>query len=437
MYRSGKNHPTVTCSFCGKPAERVEKMITGAGVQICSDCVAMCHRIIEEDRMRARQESAAAEASSKPLPLPTEIKAHLDEYVIGQDQAKTALSVAVYNHYKRLRYKQAYPDAQEVEKSNLLLVGPTGSGKTLLAQTMARFLDVPFTIADATVLTEAGYVGEDVDSIIVRLLQAADYDVARAERGIIFIDEIDKIARKTANPSITRDVSGEGVQQGLLKLLEGTVAAVPPKGGRKHPEQPLVQVNTKNILFICGGAFETLDKIISRRVNTGGMGFGADIRSAEENSLSELFKLLEPDDLIQFGLIPEIVGRLPVAVALEELDEAALLNILTQPKNALVKQYKSLFEMDGIELQFEDDALKEIVRETMVRKTGARGLRSVMEKTLQKAMFTMPGSGNKQFVVTADIVKNGLKAPEKKSADKTVALGADSEPAKKSRKKAS
>ena len=427
MYRSGKNHPTVTCSFCGKPAERVEKMITGAGVQICSDCVAMCHRIIEEDRVRAKQESAAAEASSKPLPLPTEIKAHLDEYVIGQDQAKTALSVAVYNHYKRLRYKQTHPDAQEVEKSNLLLVGPTGSGKTLLALTMARFLDVPFTIADATVLTEAGYVGEDVDSIIVRLLQAADYDVARAERGIIFIDEIDKIARKTANPSITRDVSGEGVQQGLLKLLEGTVAAVPPKGGRKHPEQPLVQVNTKNILFICGGAFETLDKIISRRVNTGGMGFGADIRSAEENSLTELFKLLEPDDLIQFGLIPEIVGRLPVAVALEELDEAALLNILTQPKNALVKQYKSLFEMDGIELKFEDDALKEIVHETMARKTGARGLRSVMEKTLQKAMFEMPGSGNKQFVVTAEIVKSGLQAPSEKKP----------ESAKKSRKKAS
>lgn len=426
MYRSGKNRPTVTCSFCGKPAERVEKMITGAGVQICSDCVAMCYRIIDEDRERAKQE-AAVEVSAKPLPLPTEIKAHLDEYVIGQDQAKTALSVAVYNHYKRLRYKQAHPDAQEVEKSNLLLVGPTGSGKTLLAQTMARFLDVPFTIADATVLTEAGYVGEDVDSIIVRLLQSADYDVSRAERGIIFIDEIDKIARKTANPSITRDVSGEGVQQGLLKLLEGTVAAVPPKGGRKHPEQPLVQVNTKNILFICGGAFETLDKIISRRVNTGGMGFGADIRSAEENSLSELFKLLEPDDLIEFGLIPEIVGRLPVAVALEELDEAALLNILTQPKNALVKQYKSLFEMDGIELKFDDAALTEIVRETMARKTGARGLRSVMEKTLQKAMYELPGSGNKEFVVTAEIVKDGLKAPSEKKP----------EPVKKGRKKAS
>ena len=412
MYRSGKNHPAVVCSFCGKPAERVEKMITGAGVQICSDCVAMCYRIIEEDRARAMKEKADAElAVQKPLPLPTEIKAHLDEFVIGQDAAKTALSVAVYNHYKRLRYKQAHAskDDVEVEKSNLLLVGPTGSGKTLLAQTMARFLDVPFTIADATVLTEAGYVGEDVENIIVRLLQAADYDVAKAERGIIFVDEIDKIARKTANPSITRDVSGEGVQQGLLKILEGTVAAVPPKGGRKHPEQALVQVNTKNILFICGGAFETLDKIIAQRVNKGGMGFGADIRSENDNTLSELFKQLEPDDLIQFGLIPEIVGRLPIAVALEELDETALLNILTQPKNALVKQFKSLFKMDGIELECTDDALKEIVRETMSRKTGARGLRSVMEKTLQQAMFEMPGSDVKKLVITAEMVKNGLK----------------------------
>ena len=411
MYRNGKNRPAVTCSFCGKSAEQVDKMIAGAGVHICSDCVSMCYRIIEEDKSRSLQEKQAAEvASQKPLPLPSEIKAHLDDFVIGQEQAKIALSVAVYNHYKRLRYKQAHPngDTVEVEKSNLLLVGPTGSGKTLLVQTMARFLDVPFTIADATVLTEAGYVGEDVDSIIVRLLQAADYDVARAERGIIFIDEIDKIARKTANPSITRDVSGEGVQQGLLKLLEGTVAAVPPKGGRKHPERPLVQVNTKNILFICGGAFETLDKIIAQRVNKGGMGFGADIRSESDNSLSELFKQLEPDDLIKFGLIPEIVGRLPIAVALEELDEKALLNILTQPKNALVKQFKSLFAMDGIELDFTDEALKEIVRETMSRKTGARGLRSVMEKSLQQAMFEMPGTGAKKLVLTDEIIRRGL-----------------------------
>ena len=426
MYRSGKNHPAVVCSFCGKPAERVEKMITGAGVQICSDCVAMCYRIIEEDKSRAMKEKAEAElATQKPLPLPTEIKAHLDEFVIGQDSAKTALSVAVYNHYKRLRYRQAHSskDDVEVEKSNLLLVGPTGSGKTLLAQTLARFLDVPFTIADATVLTEAGYVGEDVDSIIVRLLQAADYDVSKAERGIIFIDEIDKIARKTANPSITRDVSGEGVQQGLLKLLEGTVAAVPPKGGRKHPEQPLVQVNTKNILFICGGAFETLDKIIAQRVNKGGMGFGADIRSESDNTLSELFRQLEPDDLIRFGLIPEIVGRLPIAVALEELDENAMLNILTQPKNALVKQFKSLFAMDGVELDFTEDALKEIVHETISRKTGARGLRSVMERTLQKAMFEVPGSEVKKLVITAEIVKNGLSSTaivaEKKAKKKS------------------
>ena len=421
MYRSGKNHPTVSCSFCGKTAEQVDKLITGAGVHICSDCIRMCYRILEEDMARTRQETAAKELTSKRLPLPTEIKAHLDEFVIGQDRAKTALSVAVYNHYKRLRYKQTHnsPDDVDVEKSNLLLVGPTGSGKTLLAQTMARFLDVPFTIADATVLTEAGYVGEDVDSIIVRLLQAADYDVAKAERGIIFVDEIDKIARKTANPSITRDVSGEGVQQGLLKLLEGTVAAVPPKGGRKHPEQPLVQVNTKNILFICGGAFETLDKIIAQRVNKGGMGFGADIRSESDNTLSELFKQLEPDDLIKFGLIPEIVGRLPIAVALEELDEAALLNILTEPKNALVKQFKSLFAMDGIELSFDDGALKEIVHETMSRKTGARGLRSVMERVLQQAMFAMPGSADKQLNVTVDMVKNGLTAPESGSAKKS------------------
>ncbi len=418
MYKNGKNHPQVACSFCGKPAEQVTKLITGAGVHICNECVTMCHNILEEEF--AREKKTSTEQNLKPLPTPSEIKAHLDEFVIGQDQAKTALSVAVYNHYKRLRYDRDSKNDVEVEKSNLLLVGPTGSGKTLLAQTLARFLDVPFTIADATVLTEAGYVGEDVENILVRLLQAADYDVERAERGIVFIDEIDKIARKTANPSITRDVSGEGVQQGLLKILEGTVAAVPPKGGRKHPEQSLVHIKTRNILFICGGAFETLDKIIAQRVNQGGMGFGAHIKTDKENTLGELFKQLEPDDLIHFGLIPELVGRLPVAVALEELDEQALLNILTRPKNALVKQFKKLFELDGIELEFTEDALQEIVKEAMARKTGARGLRSVLEKALQQAMFELPGTKTKSLMVSAEMIRHGINsASEKKSVKKS------------------
>ena len=373
----------------------------------------MCQSILDAERLN-REVAKTQEDIQKPLPTPKELKAHLDEFVIGQDSAKVALSVAVYNHYKRLRYALTKKSSVEVDKSNLLLVGPTGSGKTLLAQTLARFLDVPFTIADATVLTEAGYVGEDVENIIVRLLQAADYDVQKAERGIIFVDEIDKIARKTANPSITRDVSGEGVQQGLLKILEGTVAAVPPKGGRKHPEQSLVQVNTKNILFICGGAFESLDKIIAHRVNKGGMGFGAEISSEKENSLSKLFKLLEPDDLIHFGLIPELVGRLPVAVALEELDEQALLKILKEPKNSLVKQYIELFAMDGVKLEFEEDALKEIVRQTMERKTGARGLRSVMEQVLKQAMFDIPGSSEKELLITKDYICKSLQTNSEK-----------------------
>jgi len=322
--------------------------------------------------------------------------------------------VAVYNHYKRLRHRDANAAGNEVEvdKSNLLLIGPTGTGKTLLAQTMARHLNVPFTIVDATVLTEAGYVGEDVESILVRLLQAADYDPKRAEQGIIFVDEVDKIARKTANPSITRDVSGEGVQQGLLKILEGTVAAIPPKGGRKHPEQALVHINTRNILFICGGAFESLDRIVMRRINRGGMGFGADLHTGREIAMGELFRQCEPDDLIQFGLIPELVGRLPVIVGLDELDAAALLNILTKPRNALVKQYRKLFAMEGIDLSFSDDALDAIVKQTLVRKTGARGLRSVMERVLQKPMYELPGSLDvKSFTVTAEMV-DGAMIPE-------------------------
>lgn len=418
MYKSGKNHPQISCSFCGKPAEQVAKMISGANVHICNECVSACYNLLLDDLAKDAAK-AKAEAVKAPLPTPKELKAHLDEFVIGQDDAKMALSVAVYNHYKRLRSDEVNAgknpaDDVEIEKSNLLLVGPTGSGKTLLAQTLARFLNVPFSIADATVLTEAGYVGEDVENILVRLLQAADYDVARAERGIIFIDEIDKIARKTANPSITRDVSGEGVQQGLLKILEGTVAAVPPKGGRKHPEQSLVQINTKNILFVCGGAFETLDKIIAHRVNKGGMGFGADIRTEKDNSLSRLFKQLEPDDLIHFGLMPELVGRLPIVVALEELDETALKRILTEPKNAIVKQFVKLFKMDGIDLSFTEDGISEIVAFTLERKTGARGLRSIVERTLQKAMYELPGSGVKKLVVDGELVKKVLSHDNEK-----------------------
>jgi ATP-dependent Clp protease ATP-binding subunit ClpX len=372
----------------------------------------MCHGILAEELARDAGKAVpgvAGQPAASDLPIPSQIKAHLDEYVIGQDPAKKALAVSVYNHYKRLQHQEGKVGGVEVDKSNLLLIGSTGSGKTLLAQTMARFLNVPFTIVDATVLTEAGYVGEDVESILVRLLQSADYDPKKAEKGIIFVDEIDKIARKSANASITRDVSGEGVQQGLLKILEGTVAAIPPKGGRKHPEQPLVHINTRNILFICGGAFESLDRIVMRRINRGGMGFGADINSGKELSMGSLFRQCEPDDLIQFGLIPELVGRLPVIVGLDELDADALMQILTQPKNALVKQFGRLFEMENIELKFEEGALQAIVKQTLVRKTGARGLRSVMERVLQQPMFDLPGTQDvSEFVVTAEMVESAM-----------------------------
>lgn len=391
------------CSFCGRPTEQVPQLITGPGVQICSDCVQRCNQVLNSGGESVDSPSAATEG---PLPAPRELRDHLDKYVIGQDMAKKALCVAVYNHYKRVR--SAAADDGDLDKSNILFLGPTGSGKTLLAQTLAKFLNVPFTIADATVLTEAGYVGEDVDSIIVRLLQASDYDVKRAERGIIFIDEVDKIARKSANASITRDVSGEGVQQGLLKLLEGSVSRVPPKGGRKHPEQPLVEVNTRNILFVCGGAFEGLDKIIARRVNKSGMGFGAEVRSKAQDTVGELFRLAEPDDLVQFGLIPELIGRLPLIVGLDELDREALMQILTVPKNCLVRQYEKLFALDGMALRFEPSALDAIVDLAVARKTGARGLRSIMENTLLDVMYNAPSRRDeiREIIVTADVVLN-------------------------------